>query len=92
MAVTVLVPGALRGDADDLPRLVLDVHGTLAEVIAEITTRWPRLSRRICDELGALRTFVNVYVDGEDVRRLSGLATPVADGAEIQIIPSVAGG
>jgi sulfur-carrier protein len=92
MPVTVLVPGVLRGDADDQPRLVLDVHGTLAEVMAEVATRWPRLSRRIRDEQGALRPFVNVYVDGEDVRRISGLATPVPNGAEIQIIPSVAGG
>jgi len=92
MTVTVLVPGVLRGDADDLARLVVDAHGTLADVMADITTRWPRLARRICDEQGRIRAFVNVYVDGEDVRRISGLATPVPDGAEVQIIPSVAGG
>ncbi|HEY1488603.1 MAG TPA: MoaD/ThiS family protein, partial [Micromonosporaceae bacterium] len=91
MAVTVLLPGVLRGDAGDQSRLVLDVHGSLAEVMAEVTARWPRLARRICDEQGVLRPFVNVYVDGEDVRRISGFTTPVPDGAEIQIIPSVAG-
>ncbi|GAA1111997.1 hypothetical protein GCM10009582_06980 [Arthrobacter flavus] len=49
-------------------------------------------ARRIRDETGALRRYVNVYVDGEDVRRLAGLSTPVPPGAEVMIIQSVAGG
>lgn len=92
MSVTILVPGALRGDVDGHARLTVDVAGTLDTVTRDITARWPRLGRRICDERGDIRKFVNMYVDGEDVRRTGGLATPVADGAEIQIIPSVAGG
>jgi molybdopterin converting factor small subunit len=91
-AVTVLVPSALRTDVGGESRLQLVVHGTLQDVLRELDERWPRLARRISDEQGQLRKFVNVYVDGEDVRRLDGLATPVAAGAEVQILPSVAGG
>jgi sulfur-carrier protein len=92
MPVTVLVPGALRGEVDGAGRLDVAASGTLNDVLREIDERWPRLARRICDEQGQLRRFVNVYVDGEDVRRIDGLATPVAAGAEVQLLPSVAGG
>jgi molybdopterin synthase sulfur carrier subunit len=92
MAVTVLVPSALRGEADGASRLSVEASGTLDEVLAALSTGWPRLARRVCDEQGEIRRFVNVYVDGEDVRRAAGRATPVPDGAEIQLIPSVAGG
>ena len=50
------------------------------------------LRERISDEDGSLRRFVNVYLSGEDIRFLDGLQTPVADGAELTILPAVAGG
>ena len=50
------------------------------------------LRERICDEDGTLRRFVTVYLAGEDIRFLDGLATPVPDGAELTILPAVAGG
>jgi molybdopterin synthase sulfur carrier subunit len=90
--VTVVLPGMLRADADGESKLSLNAGGTLAEVLAEIDARWPRLARRIRDEQGELRRYVNVYIDGEDCRDASGLGTPVPDGAEIQVLPSVAGG
>jgi molybdopterin converting factor small subunit len=89
---TVLVPGMLRAEAGGSARLEVGDGGTLAAVLDEIRERWPRLERRIRDESGALRRYVNVYVDGEDCRRSGGLATPVPAGAEIQVLPSVAGG
>ena len=49
-------------------------------------------SQRLCDEQGAIRSFVNLYVNGEDVRFLSGLDTDTKDGDEISIVPAVAGG
>lgn len=92
--ITLLVPGALRGEVDGASRLSVGRAGgaTLGAVLDEVAQRWPRLHRRLCDEHGELRRYVNVYVDGEDCRQLSGQATPVADGSEIQVIPSVAGG
>lgn len=92
--IEILVPGALRAEAAGESRLSLELPdgGTLAAVLDALGTRWPRLERRIRDERGELRRYVNVYVDGEDCRRLDGQATAVPDGAEIQVLPSVAGG
>ncbi|MFI7600872.1 MoaD/ThiS family protein [Actinoplanes sp. NPDC049681] len=89
---TVLVPGVLRAEAGGAARLEVTAEGSLRAVLEEVAERWPRLERRIRDESGVLRRYVNVYVDGEDCRRSGGLETPVAAGAEIQVLPSVAGG
>lgn len=92
MGARVLVPGALRSEVDGASRLEIDEVGTLRAVLDEVDRRWPRLGRRIRDERGELRRYVNVYVDGQDCRSLDGQETPVPDGAEVQVIPSVAGG
>ena len=89
---TVLVPGVLRAEAGGSARLEVGDGGTLGAVLDEILERWPRLERRLRDESGALRRYVNIYVDGGDCRRSGGLATPVPADAEIQVLPSVAGG
>lgn len=89
---TLLVPGVLRTESGGESRLAIGAGGTLGAVLDEVGDRWPRLARRIRDESGALRRYVNVYVDGEDCRRAGGLETPVESGSEIQVLPSVAGG
>lgn len=88
---TVLVPGVLRPQAGGAARLTVS-GATLRAVLDEVAVRWPGLERRVRDETGQLRRYVNVFVDGEDVRRLAGQETPVPDGGEVQILPSVAGG
>jgi molybdopterin synthase sulfur carrier subunit len=50
------------------------------------------MKERMCDESGELRRFVNVYINGEDVRFQAGLATPLTGGDEVSIVPAVAGG
>jgi len=65
---------------------------TLAELLDRVEADQPVVVRRIRDETGALRRFVNVYVDGHDVRHLDGLDTPLADGATVHVLPSIAGG
>lgn len=94
MRVTLLLPQVLRASADGVARLELDLDGepTLAGALDEVRTRHPALERRLRDETRALRRYVNFYVDGEECRNLGGAATRLADGAEIQVIPSVAGG
>ena len=94
MSVTVLLPGSLAGLAGGQKHLEVDVAGagTLADVLDGLAADRPLLDRRIRDETGTLRRFVNVYVDGEDVRFADGVRTPVPDGAEVQVLPSVAGG
>jgi molybdopterin synthase sulfur carrier subunit len=93
-AVTVLVPGALRSETNGAGRLTVPLAGgaTLRQVLDALAGSHPRLARRIRDEQGALRRYVNVYVDGEDCRRLSDQETAVVPGAEIQVLPSIAGG
>lgn len=61
-------------------------------LLDEVATRNPALARRIRDETGAVRRFVNVYVDGDDVRHAQGTATPLRAGCEVHVLPSVAGG
>ncbi|MEW2431109.1 ubiquitin-like small modifier protein 1 [Micromonospora sp. NPDC047644] len=90
--VTVLLPGPLRGEAGGASRLTVTATGTLRAVLDEMAVAHPRLARRIRDERGELRRYVNVFVDGEDCRHSGGLAAPVSDGAEVQVLPSVAGG
>lgn len=90
--VTLLVPAALRTDTAGAGRLSVAAAGTLRAVLDEVAERWPRLARRIRDERGQLRRYVNVYIDGEDCRQIGGLDAPVGDQAQVQVLPSVAGG
>jgi molybdopterin synthase sulfur carrier subunit len=88
----IIVPGALRTESDGQGHLAVAADGSLRAVLDEVADRWPRLERRIRDEAGALRRYVNIYVDGADCRAAGGLDTPVTADAEIQVLPSVAGG
>ena len=93
MAVTVRIPTILRTYTGDSSEVALtDAGGTLGSALEALETTAPGIKARILDDDGALRRFVNVYVDDEDVRFLDGLDTPVADGASIAVIPAVAGG
>ena len=89
----VVLPGALADLAGGARHLDLDPPGgTLADVLDALAGRHPLLCRRIRDETGRVRRFVNVYVDGEDVRWQGGVAAAVPDGAVVHVLPSVAGG
>ena len=93
MTVQVVLPGVLADLAGGARHLdVVPAGGTLADLLEALSAGHPLLGRRIRDETGQLRRFVNVYVDGDDVRFEQGLATPVRDGAVVQVLPSVAGG
>jgi sulfur-carrier protein len=92
MSVVVKIPTQLRAAAGGESEAVLDGASTVQEVLDGLFERHEELRARIADEDGALRRFVNVYVAGEDIRFLDGLETPVADGAELTILPAVAGG
>lgn len=91
MAVTVKIPAQLRAAAGGASEAELE-GTTVREVLDSLCERFDGLGDRICDEDGALRRFVNVYLSGEDIRFMEGLETPVADGAELTILPAVAGG
>jgi molybdopterin synthase sulfur carrier subunit len=91
MAVLVKIPTQLRAAAGGEAETMLD-GATVKEVLDGLFERFEELRARISDDDGSLRRFVNVYVAGEDIRFLDGLATPVADGSEMTILPAVAGG
>jgi molybdopterin converting factor small subunit len=92
--VTVRLPATLRQRADDRSTVGVDLpaDATLADVLDVLAERYPGLERRLRDESGRLRRYVNFYVDGEECRHLEGARTPLRDAVEVQIIPSVAGG
>jgi molybdopterin converting factor small subunit len=93
VTVQVLLPGVLASLAGGAKHLDVQPTGeTLADLLDALAAEHPLLGRRIRDETGQVRRFVNVYVDGDDVRFQGGLATQVRDGAEVQVLPSVAGG
>jgi len=91
MAVKVRIPAPLRKLTND--QAVVDVNAkTIDELIAGLEKNYPGIKERICDGNGQIRRFVNVFVNGEDIRFKEGGKTPVADGAEVSIIPAIAGG
>ena len=90
--VRILVPGVLRAECAGRATLDLRSGPSLGALLSEVAALHPRLHRRIRDEQGALRRYVNVYVDGEDCRLTGMLATALREGSEIQVLPSVAGG
>jgi molybdopterin converting factor small subunit len=93
MTVQVLLPGVLAALAGGAKHLDVEpAGGTLADLLDALAAEHPLLCRRIRDETGQVRRFVNVYIDGDDVRFEGGLAAKVRDGAEVHVLPSVAGG
>jgi len=91
MAVTVKLPTQLRASVGGASS-VASAGATVGEVLDGVYAEHPDLRERICDEGGELRRFVNVYVNGEDIRYADGLETSVSEGGEVQILPAVAGG
>jgi MoaD family protein len=91
MSVRVRIPTPLRAATDGTAELSLDAASVIG-VIDELETRYPAIKGRLRDESGALRRFVNLYVNGEDVRFKNGLETSLAAGDELSIVPAVAGG
>jgi len=91
MSVSVRIPTILRtytgGESE-----VKAEGTTLRAVVADLEAGYSGISARILDDAGKIRRFVNVYVGDEDVRFADGLDTPTPDGAQISIIPAVAGG
>jgi len=86
----VRIPPTLRPDTGGERELVAD-GDTVRELLDGLSTRYPSLRDRIYED-GDIAPFVNVYVEGEDVRMLDGLETPVAEDATVILLPAMAGG
>lgn len=92
-AVVVRVPGALRDLVGGRPELVVSpVPATVEALLDAVAVDHPVLVRRIRDETGTVRRFVNVYVGDDDIRHGAGLATTLTAGAVVHVLPSIAGG
>ena len=92
--ISVVLPGVLQPLAGGQSILTAPAEGplTVGKLLEMVTGDYPVLARRLRDETGALRRYVNIYVNGDEVRRLQGLETEVAAGQEVLVIQSVAGG
>ena len=88
---TIRIPTPLRKLTNN--EEVVEVNaGTVGSAITELQSRYPGIKERLVDESGAIRRFVNVYVNEEDIRFLQNQETPLKSGDEISIIPAIAGG
>ena len=91
MSLKLTIPTALRRITADADVIEVD-PGTVREIIARVDETYSGFRARVCEDDGNLRRFINIYVDGEDIRFLDGLETAVEDGDEVTILPAVAGG
>jgi len=85
MAVTIEIPTAFRRFTDGEQRVS-------SGAVNDLTTRFPALSRHVRDEQGQIRQFLNVYLNDEDIRFLSGEGSELKDGDKLLLVPSIAGG
>lgn len=90
MSIKVRIPSQLRQVTGGEGMVEMD-PGTVGGIIMELENRHPGIAERMLDN-GEVRRFINIYVNGDDIRFASGLDTEVPDGAEISIVPAVAGG
>tara|TARA_Y100000588_G_scaffold68625_2_gene69888 strand:- start:6239 stop:6514 length:276 start_codon:yes stop_codon:yes gene_type:complete len=91
MSVTVRIPTPIRRVTNGEDKVTVS-GDTLKQIIEAMEEQYPGIKARLCDDKGDLRSFVNIYINGEDVRFLSGIDSPVDSGDEVSIIPAVAGG
>lgn len=91
MPVTVRIPTPLRRMTNGQDKVEMEAS-TLSTMIENLEASYPGVKERLIDENGELRYFVNIYLNGEDVRFLDGLDTSAGSGDEISIVPAVAGG
>ena len=91
MAQKVIIPTPLRRFTNGAEAVEVDAP-TVGDVFNQLETNFPGIRDRLCESNGELRRFINVYVDGEDIRFLDRLKTNVGPEAEVSIVPAIAGG
>ena len=88
---TVFIPSVLRANVGGVKSLQLEGE-TIRAVVDTLVEQYPSLGSQLLTEGGDLNRFVNVYVNGQDVRYLAGMDTPVAPADEVRLLPAMAGG
>ncbi len=92
MANAVKIPTPLRPLAGGKAEVTVEGANTIEELITKLDEAHEGFKARMCDEDGELRRFINIYVHGEDIRFIDGLATALSDGDDVSIVPAVSGG
>jgi molybdopterin synthase sulfur carrier subunit len=93
MEITFSLPGALQPYAGGRPEVAIEARcRTVGDALGALAERYGGVVDRVVDERGEVRRHVNVFVDGDDIRFLEGLSTPVGEGSTIVIFPAVSGG
>ena len=91
MSVQVKIPSPLRRLTGGQSSVEANAS-TVGECLEDLERLFPGIRERLCDPQGEIQQFVNIYVNGEDVRFLQELATPLQSGDEVSIVPAIAGG
>ncbi|HEY8715961.1 MAG TPA: MoaD/ThiS family protein [Candidatus Acidoferrum sp.] len=91
MAVIIEIPTAFRRFTDGQPKVDCTAT-TIADALAQLTAKFPALSRHVRDDSGQIRQFLNVYLNDEDIRFLGGESCAIKDGDHVLLVPSIAGG
>lgn len=92
MPVQIMIPAPMRSLTGNNAKVAISDGGTVGEVLTSLATQYPSVRERIFESSGRVRRFVNVYLNGENIRDLAAEATVVKDGDEVSIIPAMAGG
>ncbi len=88
---TLLLPMPLRPYADN--QRAVQVKGrTVREALQDLVDQYPRLKPHLFNGEGRLQPYIHVFLNGEDIRSLQGVDTPLEENAELRILPSIAGG
>ncbi len=91
MEISVRIPTPLRRLTNGQDK-VTATSTSIRNMINDLEESFPGMKKRLCADDGNLRNFVNVYVNGEDIRFLNGIATSLQNGDEVSLVPAVAGG
>ena len=91
MSIVIRIPTPLRKMTNGLAKVEVE-PAVLGDLVDKLNAEYPGFKDRLVDEEGELRYFVNIYLNGEDVRYLDGLNSPVGEKDELSIVPAVAGG
>ncbi len=91
MSVKVRIPTPLMKLTNNQSEVSAE-GATITEILNSLETQFNGIKERICEESGAPRRFINIYLNEEDIRFLDGESTAVKDGDEVSIIPAIAGG
>jgi molybdopterin synthase sulfur carrier subunit len=92
MPITVKIPAPLRPLTANQSEVVVENAATVQAALEELSRKFPGLKDRLLDEKGALRRYVNLFRNDEDIRHGQGLATSLQEGDRLTIVPAIAGG